>query len=90
MRTILSTTAAFLLAGAFGGYAYEAIRLQQTHAQGFVLALTDFTFEIIYAMVFGVTGCLLGLIVGTALYWFKRRSNQQKAITDCRRRGRAF
>ena len=74
MKTILSTTAAFLLAGAVGGYVYEAISLRQTHAQWFVLALSDFTFEIIYAMVFGVIGCLLGLIVGTALYWLKRRS----------------
>ena len=79
MKTILSTTAAFLMAGAVSGYAYEAIRLQQTHAQGFALALSDFTFKIIYAMVFGVFGCLLGLIVGTALYWFKRRSNTRSA-----------
>ena len=88
MKTILSTTAAFLMAGAVSGYVYEAIRIRQTPDP--TPALSDFTFEIIYAMVFGVFGCLLGLIVGTALYWFKRRSNQQKAITDCRRRGRAF
>jgi|GEM_PF-2845833 len=74
MKTILLTTAAFLVAGAVGGYIYEAVALRQTHAEGFALALTDFTFEVIFAMVFGVVGCLLGLIVGTALYWFKRRS----------------
>ena len=39
-----------------------------------MLPLTDFTFEIIYVITFGVIGCLLGLIVGTALYWFKRRA----------------
>ena len=74
MKTILYTTAAFLLTGAAGGSVYEAGALRQTHAQGFALALTDFTFEIIYAAVFGVIGSLMGLMVGTALYWFKRRS----------------
>jgi len=74
MKTVLSTTAAFLVTGALGGYIYEAVVSRQAHAQGGMRALTDFTFEIIFAAVFGVIGCLLGLVVSTAMYWFKRRS----------------
>ena len=73
MKTILLTTAIFLVTGALGGYIYEAIVSRQAHAQGGMRSLTDFTFEAIFAMVFGVIGCFVGLIVGTGLYWFKRR-----------------
>ena len=73
MKTVLSTAAAFFIAGAVGGYGYEAVALRQNHAQGFVLPLTDFIFEIIYALIFGIMGCLAGLII-LALYWSTRRS----------------
>ncbi len=68
MKIILLSTAAFSIAGAVGGYWYEAVKLRQTHAQGFALALTDFTFEITYTVAFGIAGCLAGLIVGLARY----------------------
>ncbi len=74
MKTILLSIAASSVAGALSGCGCEAIALRHTHAQGLALPLTDFAFEIIYAATFGVMGCLLGLIVGTALYWFKRRA----------------
>ena len=72
MKTILSTIAAFLIAGAVGGYCCEAVKLRQLHTQGFALALTDFTFEIIYAAAFGIVGCLVGLMVGLGRYWLTR------------------
>jgi hypothetical protein len=77
MKIILLSTAALLIAGAVGGYGYEAVVLRHTHAQGFALPLTDFTFEIIYAIIFGVIGCLIGMAINVAHYLLKRRSKVQ-------------
>lgn len=74
MKTILFSAAAFLAAGAFGGSFYEAGNLRHVHAQGFVLPLTDATFEVIYAAIFGIIGCLAGLMVGWTYRWLTRRS----------------
>ena len=75
MKTILSTTAAFLLTGAVGGYFYEATKLRQPHQY----ALTDFTFEMIYALTFSILGCVAGLLIGIVIHWLTGSLNPQSA-----------
>ena len=79
MKTILLSTAAFSIAGGVSGYFYEAAILRGTHAHGIPLPLQNWLYDSIYAIIFGVSGCLVGLTVGLALHWFTGQPKPQSA-----------
>ena len=73
MKTTLSSASIFLIVGAVVGYCGESSQLRYLHIHGLALPLQDWMYASFNAALFGVIGCITGLVIGLILNWLTGR-----------------